>query len=147
MLTAIVSDKSCINNPAHVGDVGFDVIASSGPEFVRGQDGGILYVQYDTSLRIKPPSGHFCLVFPRSSISNYDLMLANSVGVIDEGYRGNIMIRFKPMPCLEDSMPEYYKKGDKIAQLIFMPAVVPTLIEGDVDETERAGKGFGSSGQ
>jgi len=143
MLTATVSNLDGIRPPAHAGDVGFDLIAASEPRFV-GNPPSIQYVEYDTEVRIKPPKGHFSLIFPRSSISNYTLALANSVGVIDEGYRGNIIIRFRVV--YQTGELKFYKKGDKIAQLVFMPSVIPTLVEGDVDETERGTGAFGSTG-
>jgi dUTP pyrophosphatase len=147
MLVATVTDLEQIKTPALDGDVGFDLVAAQDPEIQRDKNGDILYIQYDTQLRIQPPAGYFTLLFPRSSISKTNLVLANSVGVIDQSYRGNILVRFKYISTNHKGFPQnIYKKGDRIAQLVFMPAVIPALQEGEVDETLRNSSGFGSTG-
>jgi hypothetical protein len=61
------------------------------------------------------------LVFPRSSIANKSLALSNSVGVIDSGYRGEVMAKFKV--TLHPHDMHSYDIGDRIAQLIVIPAL------------------------
>ena len=53
------------------------------------------YVEYDTGLAFEVPEDYVMLIFPRSSNSKKDLLLANSVGVLDSGYRGPLKLRFK----------------------------------------------------
>jgi dUTP pyrophosphatase len=99
-------------------------------------------MEYGTGLAVEIPEGHVGLLFPRSSISNSGLILTNSVGVIDSGYRGEIKFRFKHIPDTA-----YYKPGDRIGQLIVMP--YPEIDFQEVEElssTERGEGGFGSSG-
>ena len=154
MLKAIISNDKNILPPSHLGDVGFDLIAAEDPVMVTMTQEGvgpwsaferISYLEYDTGIKIQPPKGHFSLIFPRSSISNYDLIMANSVGVIDESYRGTLKVRFKL--TYEGVSKRTYKKGDKIAQLVFIPAVIPTLEVGELEKTSREEGGFGSTGQ
>ena len=81
---------------------------------------------------------------PRSSISKSPLRLANSTGIIDSGYRGNIIGMF-------DSMEDGYivQQYDRIAQ-ICAPSLMPIFVElvGYVnEETARSGGGFGSTGR
>ena len=81
---------------------------------------------------------------PRSSISKSPLRLANSTGIIDSGYRGNIIGMF-------DTMEQGYmvQQYDRIAQ-ICAPSLMPIFVElvGFVnEETIRAGGGFGSTGR
>jgi len=167
MLKAVVSDKGGIRLPAYSGDVGFDLVAVSPPRIVGERDEAgnfksIDFIEYDTEVRIQPPVGFHSLIFPRSSISKYDLVLANSVGVIDESYRGNLLVRFKyviqPQDLIVNSYGEVtvsqwnafkkiYKQGDKIAQLVFAMSHIPDLVEGTIGETERGAGNFGSSGQ
>jgi dUTPase len=177
MFSVTCSNLESILPPAKIGDVGFDLIAASDPEIVGGKTGGdspyyesIDYIEYEVDLKIEPPDGCFSLVYPRSSISKYNLQLCNSVGVIDNGYRGKIKIRFNYLhqpkdltkfKYIKDSEPEFiyenyvtevdlekiYKKGDKIAQLVFYRSWIPELVEGEVSETERGETGFGSSGR
>ena len=80
------------------------------------------------------------MVFPRSSISKTEASLANSVGVIDAGYRGPVKLRF-----YGDEKP--YNVGDRIGQIIIIPYPQVEFEEvEDLTETERGQGGFGSSG-
>ena len=132
------------------GDAGWDLVASSDPEFVYSdkQKKNLLYIEYDTGVVIQPPSGCFTLLFPRSSISKYNLALANSVGVIDAGYRNSIKLRFRftsKGKITKNSV--IYKKGDKIGQLIFIPLMEVCAYQTDtLDSSERGLGGFGSTG-
>ena len=94
-----------------------------------------------TGLAVEIPEGYVGLVFPRSSISKYDMHLRNSVGVIDSGYRGEIMVKFGFLP--EGTL---YKMGDKVAQLIILPYPQITFEEvTELSETERGEGHFGST--
>ena len=86
--------KGKINLPGSKGDAGYDLIASSSPKVVGEIYQGYLfknisYIEYETNISIEPNSDEFedydffSYLFPRSSISNYNLSLCNSVGVID----------------------------------------------------------------
>ena len=95
-----------------------------------------------TGLAIEIPEGDVGLLFPRSSISKTSCCLRNSVGVIDSGYRGEIMLKFG---C--SSNLGCYKVGDRIGQLIIMP--YPQVQFEEVEElsdTDRGSGGFGSTG-
>ena len=101
------------------------------------------YIVYGTDLSVEIPEGYVGLIFPRSSISIKDLILANSVGVIDSGYRGEILVRFKRIDLL---YANYYFIGDKIAQLMILP--IPYIQFEEVAElspSKRAEGGFGST--
>lgn len=132
------------------GDAGWDLIASSDPEFVYSDSSkkNLLYIEYDTGVVIQPPEGFFTLLFPRSSISKYDLVLANSVGVIDAGYRNTIKLRFKYTGKVRSfKKASIYQKGDKIGQLIFTPLFSLSAHQTDsLDASERGLGGFGSTG-
>ena len=79
---------------AKPGDAGMDLTAIS-KRVETGSDENGEYIEYGTGLAIEIPEGHVGLVFPRSSVSKKDLFLANAVGVIDSGYRGEVKLRFK----------------------------------------------------
>lgn len=99
-------------------------------------------VTYDTGLAVEIPEGYVGLLFPRSSVSKTSLNLANSVGVIDSGYRGPIMFKYR---YPEEGM--VYEVGDRVGQLIILP--YPQIEFEEVEElsnTERGEGGFGSSG-
>jgi len=161
-----LSINSCdyINAPANIGDAGFDVIAKSDPVIVGESAYGpywsrIDYIEYDTGLEIAPEEGYHTLAIARSSISKTNLFLRNSVGLIDNGYRGTIKLRFgyifHPSDIIvegknlifEVSEQKIYKKGDRIGQLIFSKTIEPKeLIVGLLNKTARGEGGFGSTG-
>jgi dUTP pyrophosphatase len=131
-----LDDRAVIPNYAKKGDAGIDLIATT--TMSNGY-----YVEYGTDLALEIPEGYVGYIFPRSSISNTDHYLRNSVGVIDSGYRGEIKVRMS-IPSLG---AKNYKNGDKVAQLIIME--LPWVNIEEVDElskTDRGEGGFGSTG-
>lgn len=126
------------------GDAGMDLVAIS-KKYVDD-----LYIEYGTGLAIEIPIGYVGLIFPRSSISDTDLTLSNSVGVIDSGYRGEIKFRFKASAELatyeERRDAIYYDIGDKIGQLIILPYPKIELEEvQELSKTKRNIGGYGST--
>jgi dUTP pyrophosphatase len=101
-------------------------------------------VTYGFGWALEIPEGYVGLVFPRSSVKNTELVLSNSVGVIDSGYRGEIMAVFKK---LAGSVSKKYYIGDRAAQLIIVPyPQIEFQITDELSETERGAGGFGSTG-
>lgn len=101
-------------------------------------------VTYGFGWALEIPEGYVGLVFPRSSVKNTELVLSNSVGVIDSGYRGEIMAVFKK---LAGSVSKKYYVGDRAAQLIILPyPQIEFQITDELSETERGAGGFGSTG-
>lgn len=107
-------------------------------------EGNRLGTKIRTGINIQLPEGWLALVLPRSSMgTKTPLRLSNSVGLIDSGYRGEIMALYDN---ISDS-PYTINAGDRIAQLLVMPNyrfqanVVDALTESD-----RGEGGFGSSG-
>ena len=118
---------------AKPGDAGLDLTAI-GIE-VKGH-----YVTYHTGLAIEIPQGYVGLLFPRSSVYKTHQILSNCVGVIDSGYRGEIMMKFT-------TTRDQYVIGNKIGQLIVMP--YPQIEFEEVDQlsvSERGTGGYGSTG-
>lgn len=111
-----------------------DVLVSSGASKMVG-----------TGIAIEIPHGHVGLVCIRSSVGKAGVALANSIGVIDSDYRGEIKL------CLvynAGNGAQYIRKGQAIAQLVIMPYVHVELVEVDaLSTTERGAGGFGSTGQ
>lgn len=175
-----------IPSQANESDAGYDIVATTPPNIVgtkisRG-DGldlwsRIAYIEYGTNLFVAPQreagSQPFNLldsidyhieVFARSSISKYNLAMANSVGTIDNGYRAQILVRFKYLFQPEDFIviPEaggtriygivnnevIYQTGEKIGQ-IKARRDIPIKFEiiDALPESQRGLGGFGSSGK
>ena len=131
-----LDDRAKIPNYAKKGDAGIDLVATT--TMSNGY-----FVEFGTDLALEIPEGYVGYIFPRSSISNTDHYLRNSVGVIDSGYRGEIKIRMS-VPALGS---KNYKNGDKIAQLIIMKLPWVDIEEVDeLSETDRGEGRFGSTG-
>lgn len=127
---------------AKPGDAGLDLTAID-----CHKDHDYKFIEYGTGLSVEIPEGYVGLIFPRSSISKTPHTLANSVGVIDSGYRGEVKLR---MRYDENETREYleYSPGDKVGQLIVLPYPQVTLEEvKDLSTTDRGSGGFGSSGR
>ena len=100
------------------------------------------YVEYGTGLAFEIPEGYTMLVFPRSSVSNTNLVMANSVGVLDSGYRGELKLRFRK------NGSDDYQIGDRVGQIIILPYPAVNFEEvEDLSESIRGEGGFGSSGK
>jgi len=74
------------------GDAGMDMTAVTAYIDESG-----LFIEYGTGISVEIPEGYVGLLFPRSSLSKTSLILANHVGVVDSGYRGEIKFRFKEL--------------------------------------------------
>ena len=122
------------------GDAGADLVATS-VDFSRKNQ-----VVYGTGLAVEIPEGMVGLIFPRSSVRNYDLSMSNSVGVIDSGYRGEIMVTFNILNL--HTVENSYQVGDRIAQLVIMPVPLAQYVEvEELSETSRGTEGHGSTGR
>jgi len=119
---------------AKAGDAGMDVYAVTKNETDK-------FVEYGTGLAFELPADYVMLVFPRSSVSNTHLILANSVGVLDSGYRGELKLRFRK------NGTDDYQIGDRVGQIMVLPfpQIEFTAVE-ELGASERGEGGFGSSG-
>jgi dUTP pyrophosphatase len=102
-------------------------------------------ITYGFGLAMEIPTGFVGLVFPRSSIRKMDLLLTNSVGVIDSGYRGEIQATFKKT---KGSTSFIYGVGERGAQIMIIPYPQIKFITSEtLSSTERGSGGFGSTGK
>lgn len=131
------------------GDVGYDCVALD--DGTWAEDG--TFREYKTGLAIEVPLGFHTELFARSSVSKYDLILANGVGVVDNGFRGELKFRFKYIPrfqvedgVLQQLPPIFYKKGDKIGQIVIRwSTIFPVNEVQELSDTKRGSGGFGST--
>ena len=134
-----LTENAVIPSYSKVGDAGMDLTITSEIENTS------FSVTYGFGIALEIPRGYVGLIFPRSSVRNQELLLSNSVGVIDSGYRGEIQATFKKTNGL-DSLK--YKVGERGAQIIIMPHPNIELIEfKDLSNSERGDGGFGSTGK
>lgn len=136
-----LNPNAVIPTYAKPGDAGMDLTAID-YEYNEPYD---CYI-YKTGLAIEIPEGYVGLIFPRSSNRKTEAYMTNHVGVIDSGYRGEIMITFKTRDYTGCSAP--YGIKDRVAQLIILP--YPNIEFNEVEElsqTERGEGGHGSTGK
>lgn len=141
---------SILPTKAHATDAGYDLYAHSKSYDDNGN------IVYGSGVAMEIPQGYVGLVFPRSSNAKKDLILSNSVGVIDSGYRGEIMFKFKQTPQeFADASGTFvtyqytkdYRLGERIGQIIIMPYPEIEFVEVDeLSDSERGTGGYGSSG-
>ena len=104
---------------AHDGDAGWDLTACtvSLKETANNVDAGAMQIQSSkvfTGIAVAIPQGYFGMLCARSSIHKKGISLANGVGIIDSGYRGEIIANYYG--------DDYYHIGDKCCQLVIVPA-------------------------
>lgn len=98
---------------------------------------------YDTGIQLHLPHGLYAEVVPRSSLSKSGYMLANSIGIIDNSYTGNIYIA---LTKIDENSPDL-ELPFRCCQLIFRKQVYVDIVETTSDHpTNRGAQGFGSSG-
>lgn len=142
-------EDSVLPTKAHATDAGYDLYAHSKS---YDDDGNVVY---GCGVAMEIQQGYVGLVFPRSSNAKKDLLLSNSVGVIDSGFRGEILFKFKPSNVIEKPdlayIPESiskYEIGDRIGQIIIIPYPEIEFVEVDeLSDSERGADGYGSSGK
>jgi dUTP pyrophosphatase len=153
---------------AKKGDAGLDLTAVT----ISNNRDGVITV--GTGLAVEIPEGYFGMIVPRSSIYKTNHRLINCVGIIDSGYRGELMFKFEMSPTSvfilreldlhinqgkseptvsESTIAEFasskvaYEIGDRVGQLLIMPYPAIEFVEGDLEDSDRGGNGFGSSGK
>lgn len=137
-----LNENAVIPKYSKLGDAGLDLTATS-KEY---KDGNIVY---GVGLSVEIPDGYVGLIFPRSSLTKYDLALGNHVGVVDSGYRGEILFKFKYLDRYSNvgHFREEYDVGDRIGQLLILPYPQIELVEAEeLSSTERGSGSYGSSG-
>ena len=131
-----VEDKAFLPQRANPTDAGADLMSTETVEIYSGEQKMI-----DTGVAVKIPEGYAGFVFNRSSQGKKGITIPHSVGVIDSDYRGNIKVLLKNIS--EDRYE--IKRGDRIAQLVILPVLLPTFVDA-WNDTERGTGGFGSTG-
>ena len=123
----------------HNGDAGLDLYVLEDITFNSGETKLL-----KLGISCEPKNGKAYYLFPRSSISKTPLRMSNSVGLIDGGYRGEIMAS-----C--DNIKDFsftVKKGERLFQIVaFDSSPISYALTDDLSSTERGDGGFGSTGK
>jgi len=137
----ILDDELPRPERAHDDDAGLDLVAREDATLRAG--GGPVVVP--TGVAVAIPAGHCGLVCPRSGLAaRHGIGVLNAPGVIDAGYRGEVRVVLHSVGGEEVRI----RRGDRIAQLLVVPAATPELAFVDaLPDSVRAANGFGSTGR
>lgn len=135
----IVLDKGAFEpEKAHEEDAGYDLRS---PKTVMLKAHGCICI--DTGVHMAIPAGFYGKLESKSGL-NVKRGIVSLGGVIDSGYTGSIVTKLYNLSD-RDYM---FRRGDKVVQIIIQPCVGPLMeIVESLDDTERGGGGFGSSGR
>lgn len=136
-----LSDRAVVPTKGSEGAAGYDLYAAL--EYPVSIAPGAVY-KIPTDIAVAIPKNHFGAIFARSGMATKKgLSPANSVGVIDEDYRGNVIVALRNY----SNDVSIVEPQEKIAQLVFMPyATVKFNSVDKLSETKRGEGGFGSTG-
>lgn len=125
---------------AYSGDAGLDLRANESVDLAPHERALV-----STGLAVAIPDGYAGFVQPRSGMAlKQGLSIANTPGLIDAHYRGELKI---VAVNLDPERTVHIERGERIAQLVIQRVPVVELVEVDeLDETDRGAGGFGSSG-
>jgi deoxyuridine 5'-triphosphate nucleotidohydrolase len=123
------------------GSVGFD-LTLLGLKSVCAEDPNVFY--FHTGLKVKPPPGYYTKIFPRSSIIKSGFSLANSVGIIDVDYRGELLVALRRERA--DATLTFPCKVTQLLPELDHSHIISIEVE-DLDNTARGEGGFGSTGK
>jgi len=133
-----INNDAKIPTYAHEGDAGMDIYSVESVVVEAGA-----HAKIHTGVAVEIPNGFVGLVWDKSGISmNYGLKTLG--GVIDAGYRGEVMVGVANL-----SKENYVvEKGHKIAQVLIQKIESPEIVEvKELNTSERGKKGFGSTGK
>lgn len=150
-------DAVCINEPKIVGTKYVPVPFEE--KEVENQWLRVDYIQYETGLFVQSSTlTHHLLIHPRSSNRDFNILLANGIGLIDNDYRGQILVCYKYIWQPEDfkivdgkivgevNYNKIYKKGDRVCQILIENATKVTWEFADeLNQTNRGEGGFNST--
>jgi dUTP pyrophosphatase len=127
---------------AYAGDAGYDLVAAEGTRLTPGERAVVR-----TGIAVAVPEGYAGLVLPRSGLAvRHGISLVNTPGLIDSGYRGEVMV-----PLINHDREETFEvePGMRIAQLVLVQAAEAKFVSVELLEESADGRGeggFGSSG-
>lgn len=134
-------DEASLPTAQHAHDAGLDLRAAEGTKVEPGERAMV-----PTGVAVAIPDGHAGLVLPRSGLATkHGLTLANAPGLIDAGYRGEVIVA---VVNLDREQPVVIEAGDRIAQLVVVevPDVQPMWAD-ELPPSARGIGGFGSTGR
>jgi dUTP pyrophosphatase len=135
-----VRDGAVVPARAYAGDAGMDLSACERVELAPGARALV-----PTGLAVAIPEGYAGYVQPRSGLAaKHGISIVNTPGLVDSGYRGELLVN---LVNHDPSEPFVVEPGMRIAQLVILEIPEVDLVEvSELPSTDRAARGFGSSG-
>ena len=140
-INVMLDEGAIMPTRAHAEDAGLDLYTPKdvmlSAVFERERSAAI-----DTGVHVEIPTGYVGMIKSKSGLNVYGGIVCEVV--IDAGYTGSICVKLYN----HGDIGHYFKRGDKIGQLVILPIVTPTpkLVD-KFAETERGDNGFGSTGR
>jgi dUTP pyrophosphatase len=133
-----INKRAKLPTKAYTGDAGLDLYCKENMTVFPGQLFGVY-----TGISVEIPEGYVGLIWDKSGVSRRGLHIL--AGVVDSGYRGEVIVVMKH---LGESI-ESFNEGDKVAQMVIQPVATCVDIEEvkELSSSERGEGGFGSSGR
>jgi deoxyuridine 5'-triphosphate nucleotidohydrolase len=131
----LLSSTAVMPKKANTSDSGWDLVITK----IHKKIGNVTF--FSTEVSIEPPHGYYFDLVPRSSLSKTGYIMANSVGIIDQSYRGPIIAALMKV----DPNAEELKLPCKCVQLILRPWYNCLMKQEELTHTQRNDGGFGST--
>ncbi len=140
MIRIAVKDKDCVPFKGHRWDAGWDLMSQNDTFTLKPGD----KVKVSTGVSLEIPPRNMGLIVPRSGLgAKFRVGLANTVGIIDSEYRGEVFV----ITVNDGKESVEIKKGDRFCQLIIVPVNMDVLrVVDKLSETGRGAGGYGSTG-
>ncbi len=135
----VINPEAKIPQKAGPNEVGYDLEALSCDKIINDNT-----YMYDTGIQVEPPDGYYLEIIPRSSIVKTGHMLANSVGIIDPTYRGNLKIVLTRTSITAEKLKMPFTKCQLVVRKMENFPIVDIGMK-EWDETIRGDGGFGST--
>jgi dUTP pyrophosphatase len=134
-----LTETAQLPRSAHSGDAGLDLFADEDAILRAGT-----WKSIKTGIAIQLPEGAEAQIRPRSGLAaRHGITVLNSPGTVDAGYRGEIKVLLVNMGHKRYKI----KQGDRIAQMVVSPIAAVTIVPtAELDGSDRAASGFGSTG-
>jgi deoxyuridine 5'-triphosphate nucleotidohydrolase len=146
-----VDERAVAPSKSRYSDSGYDLTIIS--EYKRLTSNTVIY---DTGIQLEIPNGYYVEIVPRSSISRSGYILANNVGIIDQGYRGNLYIALTkineeapelsmPWKCCQMIVKKQVYSRLEVAAIV--GAAASNVATPAIETSSRGTGAFGSTGE
>lgn len=144
LLIKKLNEKAALPQRQTPCSAGYDLCACL-DETITVKSGRTVKIPTGISAELEGEKNAVLLIYARSSLAlNFGLAPANCVGVVDQDYRGEIIVAIHNHSQIDHTI----RDGERIAQMVITPVLLPEVEEvAELSDTERGSGGFGSTGR